>query len=41
MIEIRPIWRSFFFLEKIFVGPTFDIKVINKFTFFFLKNNKK
>ena len=43
MVEIRPIWPTFyyydyyyyFFLEKIFVGLTFGIKVINKFEFFF------
>ena len=43
MVEIRPIWPTFyyydyyyyFFLEKIFVGLTFGIKVINKFAFFF------
>ena len=38
MVEIRPIWPTFFFFfffEKIFVGLTFGIKVINKFEFFF------
>ena len=39
MVEIRPIWPTFFFFffEKIFVRLTFGIKVINKFEFFFLK----